>query len=113
MTTATFDAWLGPRNDAVLTVRGDLDPVAVRRVATFIWALLDVGADQMILDVSGVPVVPAGVKAMLAPLSAQLRDRGGWLLVTGAPELDEHGVTPLLDAFAAYRQVVSESEGVV
>ncbi|MCO1654063.1 hypothetical protein [Pseudonocardia humida] len=101
----------GPQ-EAVLTVAGEVGPVAARLVEVVLDTVLVDGVRHVIADLSAVREPSRPLGDALASVSSVLERRGGWLLVEGGAEsgwFDVGGVespTSLLDAFRAYRSAV-------
>lgn len=89
--------------DAVVTMRGPLDPAGGRRAVVMLQALLNAGVRRVIVDMSAVAVPPRSLTNTFGPMRDELRRRGGWMLVEGWSDVRNDAVEELLEAINAYR----------
>ncbi|WP_214405357.1 hypothetical protein [Pseudonocardia lacus] len=103
--TSTIAVVLRGPADAVLSVEGHLTAPVVGRVQELLATVVSTGVRHVIVDLSGAHGVPGELLETLLLTSWSLAERGGWLLVEGADDVDPGSA--LLHAFRAYREVVA------
>jgi RNA polymerase sigma-B factor len=83
MSGAEFAIWR-VRGVDVVRVDGALDLTAAVRLRLILYGRLDAGADRIVVDLSGVPLLDAGAVSVLLKIRQRLADRGGTLTAPGA-----------------------------
>lgn len=91
----------------VVELRGRPDPGTATMLDALLRATVAGGARQTIVDLTGAERVPADVAEVLARVRGDVRLLGGRLLVVGQGEPDAVVGPALLEAFAAYREVLA------
>jgi anti-anti-sigma regulatory factor len=92
--------------NTVMELRGRVDTGAAGLLEAHLRTTVAAGARQVIVDLTEAEDVPADVAAVLARTRADLRLLGGRLLVLGQEEHEAALGRGLIEAFAAYREVV-------
>jgi hypothetical protein len=92
--------------NTVMELRGRPGPGAAAMLDALLRAVVAGGARHAIVDLSEAEDVPADVDEVLARTRVDLRLLGGRLLVVGQEELEAAVGSHLLEAFAAYREVL-------
>jgi hypothetical protein len=92
---------------AVTTVTGPLDRMGVGHLIMLLEALQAGGAERLLVDLTGAEAHPSIVVG-LASMSRRCTRRGGWLIVDGAPAVEDGGEQdldlPLERLFSIYLQ---------
>ena len=92
--------------NAVMELRGRAGPGAADMLDALLHAVVARGARQAIVDLTAADDVRADVGEVLARTRTDLRLLGGRLLVVGQEEREAVVGPHLLEAFAAYREVL-------
>ncbi|MDQ2706252.1 MAG: hypothetical protein M3Z25_00795 [Actinomycetota bacterium] len=81
-----IDSHAGGRTRAMVEVVGVLDRAQIARLRRELARWRQAGVEQLVVDVSRMPVCAPGLARMLAWASLQLRDSGTAMIITGAGE---------------------------
>lgn len=100
----TISAVLRGTEQALVTVAGDLDEQAARRLRAILRGLCAAGALYVVVDMAGVTSCAPQAEAVFTGTRRRLASQLGWLLVlTPPPELAGLDTASLTDLFEAYR----------
>jgi anti-anti-sigma regulatory factor len=104
--------FLRGEREAMITVGGKLDGTAVQRLALLLKAVLAVGAENLVVDLSEVTECDAAARPIFLKLQRSLQLKHGWMVLLDPPaNLADLDPISLEAAFAAYRKISASTAG--